>query len=99
MRRIILSFILSIFIIQPAFALTWDYTKIMDIPNSLQIKADYAARTDGQPVYLCFSPKTTASSGADWMCYKFTYDGNNQMTVKQTAFDTSYDNRASATYN
>lgn len=99
MRKFLLV-ILTIFMLNScAYALTWDFTKVQDTPNSLQIKADYLARTDGQPIYLCYSPKTTSTAIPDWMCFKFTYDGNNQMTVKQTALDTSYDNRATATYN
>lgn len=98
MKRL-LFFLLLIAFPGASFALTWDFTKVQDYPNTLQIKMDYLARTDGQPIYVCFSPKGTATSSNDWMCYKMTYDGSDQMTVKQTATDTSYDNRASATYN
>jgi len=74
------------------------YAKRMtEIPSDLQQRLDYVSRTDGQPIYIGFGPRSLASSTNGWLIHKFTYDGSNFLTLRQTAFDT-WDNRASATY-
>lgn len=68
-----------------------------EIPSNHQIRCDYSDRTDGQPTYIGFAPRSLASSTSGWLLQKFTYDGSSQCTLRQIAYD-SWDNRASATY-
>lgn len=72
-------------------------SKVQDVVTDTQIQADYDVRTDAQPVYLGYAIIGKATSDDAWMIYKFTYDGSNQMTVKQTAYGT-WTGRASLTY-
>ena len=69
--------------------------KYTEIPSNLQMRADYVARTDGQPVYLGFNKKGIATSDASWLLHKFTYDVSDRVTVRQIAF-ASWDLRADA---
>lgn len=71
--------------------------RVVEIPSNSQIRADYDGRTDGQPVYLGCGAKGLASSATGWIIQKFTYDGDNQFTLRQSAYD-SWDNRTGATY-
>ncbi len=97
MKKIIL--VIAIILISSfSYAANWDFPYNYPVASDLQIKADYDVRTDGQPVSLCLNRRGEATSDTSWICYKYTYDGSNQMTVKQTAVNVSYDNRASATY-
>jgi len=66
-----------------------------EIPSNMQMKADYVARTDGQPVYLGFAPRGLASNVTGWLLHKFTYDGSDRVTVRQIAYNT-WDLRADA---
>lgn len=72
--------------------------KVQDIVNETQIQADYDVRTDGNPIYLGYAIAGKATSDDAWMIYKFTYDANSQMIVKQTAYGT-WTGRASLNYN
>lgn len=72
-------------------------SKAQDVVTDTQFQADYSARTDGQPVYLGYAVKGKATSDDAWMVYKFTYDVNNQCTIRQTAYGV-WTNRASLTY-
>jgi len=65
--------------------------------KSLQIRMDYGVRTDGQPIYLGYAIRGKATSDDAWIIYKHTYDVNDQLTLRQTAFD-AWDNIATATY-
>lgn len=94
--------------LRPVTAYGWDGTAfrlltvgedgavVVSNATSMQIRADYGARTDGQPVYQGQAPAGTATTGT-WLVYKFTYDGNDQMTLRQSA-ESTWDDRASATY-
>lgn len=102
MKRLFLALLmLGVFGVTPAMALIpmsgLASQGIKDIPTNFQIAADYVARTDGQPVYLGYAPKTAATSESVWIIYKFTYDGSNQMTVRKSAYGI-WDDRASLTY-
>lgn len=100
-RLFLVLFVLCIWAATPAMALipmsglSSQGTK--DVPDSFQIAADYSSRTDGQPVYLGYAPKTAATSESVWIIYKFTYDGSDQMTVRKSAYGV-WDDRASLTY-
>lgn len=96
MKTIIL--IIALLIPVSAHSAQWDFPSSVKGPSKYQMRLDYDGRTDGQPVYVCYSKAGTATSSTDWICNKFTYDGSDQVTVKQTAENVSYDNRASATY-
>lgn len=71
--------------------------RTIQIPPNQQMRADYDVRTDGQPVYLGFAPRGLAAGTDGWLLYKFTYDGSNQCTLRQVAYD-DWTNRATATY-
>lgn len=71
--------------------------RFVEIPSNLQMRADYLLRTDGQPTYLGFGPRSLASSDKGWIIQRFTYDVNGQCTLRQIAWD-SWDNRDGATY-
>jgi hypothetical protein len=67
--------------------------RITEIPSNMQMRCDYQGRTDGQPVYLGFAPRGLTSSEDGWLIQKYTYDVNNQATLRQIAYD-SWDDRA-----
>lgn len=71
--------------------------RIMDVPSDLQILCDYDVRTDGQPVYVGFSPKGLAEATDGWLIYKLTYDSDNNITSRKTQF-TNWTDRTSGTY-
>lgn len=71
--------------------------RFTEIPSNMQMRADYLARTDGNPIYLGYAPKGLASSLGGWLLHKYTYDGSDQCTLRQIAYD-SWDNRATASY-
>ena len=96
MKKLLIVFL--VFIASNAESAQWDFPSNVKGPSQFQVRLDYDVRTDGQPIYVCYAKRGVASSDTDWICQKFTYDGNDQMTVKQTAVNVSYDNRASATY-
>ena len=108
MKKIILSILIAVFLI-PHFSIAAENfddkvviaqnyaTKTFDIPDNLQLRADYEARTDGQPVYSGRALLGTATSSETWIIYKFTYDGSDQITLRQTAYG-AWDNRATLTY-
>jgi hypothetical protein len=66
-----------------------------EIPSNQQMRADYLARTDGQPIYVGYAPRGLATSDTSWLLQKFTYDGNSQCTLRQIAYG-SWDLRADA---
>jgi hypothetical protein len=68
-----------------------------EIPNSLQVRYDYASRVDGQPVYIGYGARSLAAASDGWIVHKFTYDVSNQLTLRQTAFS-AWDDRTTATY-
>jgi hypothetical protein len=71
--------------------------RTIPLPSNQHTKYDYVARTDGQPVYAGFAPRGLADSNPNWMLYKYTYDGSNQVTDISIAYD-SWDNRATTSY-
>lgn len=64
-----------------------------DIPSNLQMFMDYLLRTDGQPTYIGYGAKGLATSANGWLIYKFTFDDNGFITIRQTAY-AAWDNRA-----
>lgn len=106
MKNIILSLLILLATSVNSFAantFVQDYrtrgfaSKVQDVVVDTQIQADYVARTDGQPVYLGYAIFGRSTSDDAWMIYKFTYDGNSQMTIKQTSYGT-WTGRASLVY-
>ena len=67
-----------------------------EIPSDLQLRIEYNSPTPTQK-YVGYGARGLATSDDGWIIYKFTYNGSNQMTLRQTAFD-SWDNRDSASY-
>lgn len=63
-------------------------------------KIDYDGGT--LPVYLAFKPRnaSTTTASSVWTIYKFTYDGDNQLTdiTSSPANTAVYDDRATTTY-
>lgn len=78
---------------QPYERLT--YSPVSDYPNSLQRRSAY----DGSNnlIYLGYAEQGVASSEAKWTIYKFTYSSGLE-TLKQTAVNAVWDDRASLTY-
>jgi len=68
----------------------------VQIPLNMQERFDYSGRSDGQPVYIGYGEKGIATTGT-WILFKYTYDGNGFITLKQVAYD-SWDDRTTATY-
>ena len=71
---------------------------VEDIATNYQIRLDYGARTDSNPVYVGYAKRGFATSDDVWMIYEFTYDASARITLKQTAIDDAWDDRATATY-
>jgi YD repeat-containing protein len=64
-----------------------------EIPSSQQMRCDYVGRTDGNPVYIGWGPRGLATSSEGWIIHKYTYDGDDQVTIRQIAYD-AWDNHA-----
>ena len=45
----------------------------------------YAYHANGQPEYIGIAKKGSASSDAKWLITKYTYNGSNQVTLKETS--------------
>lgn len=69
--------------------------RFTQIESNQQGRWDYGAGT--VVLYAGYAPKGLATSVASWLLQKFTYDGNNNVTLRQIAYD-SWDNRASTSY-
>lgn len=103
-----LVILLILAISSPAFAAANQYRRefkdqatigqiVEEISSAVQIRCDYGARTDSQPEYCGYAAAGIATATNSWFIYKFTYDGNGQMTVRQSSYDV-WDDRATATY-
>lgn len=69
--------------------------RVVTWPDNTQQRIDYDVRTDGQPVYVGYAPRGTATSGI-WMIQKFTFttvSGTDYATLRQIAYD-AWTNRA-----
>lgn len=64
-----------------------------EIPSNMQMRCDYVGRTDGQPIYIGWAPRGLATSINGWLIHKYTYDVDNQATLRQIAYD-KWDNHA-----
>ena len=62
--------------------------------NDKEMRLDYGARTDGQPVYQGFAPSGIGTADAFWTLYAFTYDGSNFVTRRQIKHRAVWDNRS-----
>ncbi len=67
------------------------------IYSAVQVRCAYGARTDGQPENCGYAARGVTSDEDAWLLYEFTYDVNDQLTLRQVAFD-AWDNYATATY-
>ena len=68
------------------------------VPSTLSNKkyrVEYNA--DGTVLYMGYVDRGVAESTDSWLIYKFTYDANQQVTLRESATD-SWDNRNSAVY-
>lgn len=75
------------------------YANVVNYNDSRPVRfiLDYDVRTDGQPVYQGFADTGVATSTPEWLIYKFSFNGSNQVTNRDVAYG-SWDNRASLTY-
>ena len=107
LKRFALALMLGLLLSNPVFAdneyendmrglFAWVH-KGEEIQTSVQFRADYVARTDGQPIFLGFARKGRLTSEDAWLIYKFTYDVNDQVTLRQSAKGT-WDDRAALSY-
>lgn len=69
--------------------------RFTQIETNQQGMFDYVGGT--VVIYAGYAPRGLAVGTAGWLLQKFTYDGNNNVTQRQIAYD-SYDNRATASY-
>lgn len=69
--------------------------RITEGGSATQLFIDYVGGTN--PIYIGRGAKGLATASDGWLVQKFTYDGNNNVTQRQTAIGI-YDNRASLTY-
>lgn len=100
MKKIAIFTVLTLFLALPVFGAGFEnvnYASIKEIPADWQMRLDYDGRTDGQPVYLGYAQKGVAASADGWIVYKFTYDGSDQVTLRQSYYGV-WDDRASYTY-
>ena len=72
-------------------------SRTTDIPNNMHKMLDYADRTDSNPVYIGFAPRTLAEDAEGWLLYKLTYDASDRVTEVKIAYDT-WSNRIGASY-
>lgn len=69
--------------------------RLITIESNQQGRFDYL--TGLTVIYAGYAPKGLATSTTGWLLQKFTYDANNNLTLRQIAYD-SWDNRATASY-
>ena len=60
----------------------------VDLTN-VNIVLDYAGRTDGQPVYICYAAPGTATTAPYWKIARHTYDGSDRLIRKEWAEGTA----------
>jgi hypothetical protein len=70
-------------------------TAIIEIPNSLQNRFEYNG--DGTVLYAGYAQRGVSAANLDWIIHKYTYSGGN-VTLKQTAVDVAWNDRASGSY-
>ena len=58
----------------------------------------YASRTDGQPVYIGIGRQGAGDGEASWLIRKYTYDADGFITKEQTTVNSTWTDRATATY-
>jgi len=66
---------------------------------SWEMRFDYEARTDGQPVYVGFAPPGTATTTETWLIQKFTFTvvgQNSFVSRRQVAENVAWDSRTSS---
>ena len=71
--------------------------RVMDIPHNLQMRLDYSGAPTGQPLYMGYGARALDAGTDGWIIYKFTYDGSDNVTLRQTAY-TNWTARAAGTY-
>jgi hypothetical protein len=75
---------------------SFNYTLTGEAPVILQQRFDYDG--SNQCIYKGFANMGEAASDAKWTVYKFTYDVSGNCTLKQTAVDIAWDDRATETF-
>ena len=71
--------------------------RVMDVPHNLQMRLDYSGTPTGQPLYMGYGARGLDAGATGWIIYKFTYDGSDNVTLRQTAYH-DWTDRASGTY-
>lgn len=71
--------------------------------GNVALLLDYAGRTDGQPVFICYAAPGTPTSAPYWKIAKHEYDGSDRLVRKLWAdgkakFEQIADARATLTY-
>jgi hypothetical protein len=69
--------------------------RLTTIESNQQGRFDYLTGTT--VIYAGYAPKGLATSVTSWLLQKFSYDSNNNVTLRQIAYD-SWDNRSTASY-
>lgn len=67
---------------------------INEVPSSLQNRFEYSGTN---VTYAGHAPRGAASTDNVWTIFQYTYDGNNNVTLKQTAYG-AWSDRASLEY-
>lgn len=73
---------------------------LLDVKRSIsdyETRLDYAARLDGNPVYVGKNLDGTATSAATWVVQKLDYDATARLTRQQVRINISWDSRVSPT--
>lgn len=73
--------------------------RITEIPSNNQLRVVWALGTGGNQVaaYVGFGPRGLSAASTGWMVQKFTYDANDNPTLRQIAYGI-FNNYASLTY-
>lgn len=75
---------------------TLNGTTVFDGPDPRKRNTEY--NVDGTIKYIGWAPPQALTSDDTWTIYSFTYDGSSREITKTTAFNVSWDNRATVSY-
>ena len=59
--------------------------RVTQIPNNLQERYDYGARTDGQPEKIGYAPSGLSQNSYGWLVIQYAYDGDGFVLSKKIA--------------
>lgn len=69
--------------------------RIIDVGTDQQLRVEYDG--DQNPIYVGLGARGLAASATGWLVSKYTFDVNNNPTLRQTATG-AWDDRATLTY-